>query len=258
MKMRALLAANWKMHLYPQQAEALLRELRRLEVEAGAWSFPIVVCPSYLYLPMATQLLSGTSYQVGAQNGYPGEFGAYTGEVSMAQLKAVGCTHAIVGHSERRQYFEERGELLRQKIQDALGRGLKVIYCIGETRPQREAGETLSILETQLREALTGIEVIWENLIIAYEPVWAIGTGLNATPQQAQEAHAFIRGWLRENGASADKIPILYGGSIKSSNAESLFTQPDVDGGLVGGASLVAADFWAIAAALQKAKGAPV
>jgi triosephosphate isomerase len=135
---------------------------------------------------------------------------------------------------------------------------LKVIYCIGETRPQREAGETLSILETQLRETLTGIEVIWENLIIAYEPVWAIGTGLNATPQQAQEAHAFIRGWLRENGASADKIPILYGGSIKPSNAESLFTQPDVDGGLVGGASLVAADFWAIAAALQKAKGAPV
>jgi triosephosphate isomerase len=123
MKMRALLAANWKMHLYSQQAEALLRELRRLEVEAGAWLFPIVVCPSYLYLPMAIQLLSGTSYQVGAQNGYPGEFGAYTGEVSMAQLKALGCTHVIVGHSERRQYFEERGSFCGKRFKMRRGAG---------------------------------------------------------------------------------------------------------------------------------------
>jgi triosephosphate isomerase len=253
---RTFLAANWKMHLYPGEAEMLLQQLRLLEAEKGAWPFPVVVCPAHVYLSLAVERLSGTSLQVGAQNGYPGEFGAYTGEVSMAQLRAVGCTHVIVGHSERRQYFGEKGAFLQKKVQDAQARSLKVIYCIGETRAEREAGETFAILEGQLREALSGVDVAWDKLIIAYEPVWAIGTGLNATPQQAQEAHGFIREWLRKAGAPAEAVPILYGGSVKPANAEELFAQPDVDGGLVGGASLIAADFWAIAAALQKAKGA--
>ncbi len=253
--MPAFLAANWKMHLYPDQAEALLLELKRLEAEKGAWPFPVVLCPSHLYLARAVSLLAGSAYTVGAQNGYPGEFGAYTGEVSMAQLKAIGCTHVIIGHSERRQYFDERGDFLRAKVQDAQSRDLTAIYCIGETRSEREAGETFQVLQAQLEEALGEGGITWKRLVIAYEPVWAIGTGLNATPEQAQEAHAFIRAWLRKVGAPADKIPILYGGSIKPSNAEGLFAQPDVNGGLVGGASLIAADFWAIAEALLKAKG---
>jgi triosephosphate isomerase len=235
---RTFLAANWKMHLYPGEAEMLLQQLRLLEAEKGAWPFPVVVCPAHVYLSLAVERLSGTSLQVGAQNGYPGEFGAYTGEVSMAQLRAVGCTHVIVGHSERRQYFGEKGGLLQKKVQDAQARTLKVIYCIGETRAEREAGETFAILEGQLREALSGVDVAWDKLIIAYEPVWAIGA------------------WLRKAGAPAEAVPILYGGSVKPANAEELFAQPDVDGGLVGGASLIAADFWAIAAALQQATGA--
>ncbi len=251
--MQAFLAANWKMHLYPSQAEALLLDLKRLESAEGPWPFPVVLCPPHIYLSMALGLLAESTFQVGAQNGYPGESGAYTGEVSMAQLRAIGCTHVIVGHSERRQYFGEKGALLKAKVQDARARGLTVIYCIGETSAQREAGQTFAILESQLEEALQE-EVGWERLVIAYEPVWAIGTGHNATPQQAQEAHAFIRGWLKKAGAPAHQIPILYGGSIKPANAEELFAQPDVNGGLVGGASLIATDFWAIAASLQKAK----
>ncbi len=255
--MQAFLAANWKMHLYPDQVDALLMELRRLETLEGPRPFPVVLCPSYIYLLRAIQLLAGSSYKVGAQNGYPGEFGAYTGEVSMAQLKATGCTHVIIGHSERRQYFGESGTLLRDKVRDAHRRDLTAIYCVGETKAQREAGETFHVLQAQLEEALGEGDILWEKLVIAYEPVWAIGTGLNATPEQAQEAHAFIRAWLKKAGAPALKIPILYGGSIKPSNAEGIFAQPDVNGGLVGGASLIATDFWAIAAALQKAKGTP-
>lgn len=255
--MQALLAANWKMHLYPNQVDVLLKELRELEALEGPWPFPVVLCPSYIYLPRAIQLLAGSSYRVGAQNGYPGEFGAYTGEVSMAQLKATGCTHVIIGHSERRQYFGERGSFLRDKVRDAQHRDLTAIYCVGETKSQREAGETFHVLQVQLEEALGEGGILWEKLVIAYEPVWAIGTGLNATPDQAQEAHAFIRKWLKKAGAPASEIPILYGGSIKPSNAMDLFAQPDVNGGLVGGASLIARDFWEIAAALQKAKGTP-
>ncbi len=251
--MRALLAANWKMHLFTAQARDLLLELNRLGAEEKM-PFPIVICPSHIHLRMAKEHLAAC--EVGAQNGYPGEFGAYTGEVSMAQLWELGCRYVIVGHSERRQYFGEAGALLRDKVLDAQARGLRVIYCVGETAAQRQAGQTLTVLQRQLEEVLRGATIAWSQLILAYEPVWAIGTGVNATPQQAQEAHAFIRARLKDLGAPEEAIPLLYGGSIKPNNAEALFSQPDVDGGLVGGASLVAQDFWAIAQALKKAKGA--
>ncbi|MEN3040668.1 MAG: triose-phosphate isomerase [Bacteroidia bacterium] len=247
--MRRLLAANWKMHLYPNQAQALLRALRQ-HWDALRWNtHETVIFPPSLYLREAVELLRGAPLKVGAQNGYPGEFGAFTGEISMAQIAACGAEWVLVGHSERRQYFGEVSALLQEKLLDAQHRGLRVIYCVGESLSHRQRGETLPILRQQLVEVLSS-GVDWTRLAIAYEPVWAIGTGVNATPSQAQEAHAFIRSVIGEFGAPADSIPILYGGSLKPENARELFEQPDIDGGLVGGASLRADSFIAIASAL--------
>lgn len=248
--MRKLLAANWKMHLYPEEARTLAEQLRHRWQEEGWHALPTVIFPPSLYLREIAQLLKGSSLEVGAQNAYPGEFGAFTGEISTAQVKAAGGTWLIVGHSERRQYFSEKAPLLQRKLIDAHQRGLKVIYCIGETLEERKRGETLAVLRQQIVEVLQGVGVSWAYLAIAYEPVWAIGTGVNATPEQAQEAHAFVRQLLAELGAPAEHIPILYGGSLKPENAYELFQQPDIDGGLVGGASLQAESFAAIAAAL--------
>lgn len=247
--MRKLLAANWKMHLYPADATALLVELRRLWKENGWESLPTIIFPPALYLREAVEIYRDMSLAIGAQNGYPGEFGAYTGEISMAQIYACGARWVLIGHSERRTYFGETEELLRQKVSDALARGLSVMYCIGETLAQRQKGETLNVLRRQLETVLSP-SLPWERVAVAYEPVWAIGTGVNATPEQAQEAHAFIRQVLSAMGAPAHAIPVLYGGSLKPENAHELFTQPDVDGGLVGGASLKASSFAAIADAL--------
>lgn len=245
--MRKLLAANWKMHLYPSQVaplvQAILARWSRAPHARG------VIFPPMLYLREVADMLQNTPLAAGAQNGYPGEFGAYTGEVSMAQIAAVGAQWVLVGHSERRQYFGESAPFLRDKITDAQNRGLQVMYCIGETLTQRQAGETFSVLRQQLTETLPET-INWSRFAIAYEPVWAIGTGINATPDQAQEAHAFIRSVLVEMGAPAQEIPILYGGSLKPDNAKALFAQPDVDGGLVGGASLQAESFLSIAAQL--------
>ncbi|MCS6790051.1 MAG: triose-phosphate isomerase [Bacteroidia bacterium] len=248
--MRKLLAANWKMHLYADTAQALAQQLRHHWQEKGWQNLPTVIFPPLLYLREIANILKHSSIQVGAQNAYPGEFGAFTGEVSVAQVSASGGAWLIVGHSERRQYFAEKAPLLQRKLLDAQHRGLKVIYCIGETLEERRCGETLNVLRQQILEVLQGVSVAWNQLAIAYEPVWAIGTGINATPDQAQEAHAFIRQLLTELGAPASHIPILYGGSLKPENAHELFRQPDIDGGLVGGASLQANSFAAIAAAL--------
>ncbi|MCX7763290.1 MAG: triose-phosphate isomerase [Bacteroidia bacterium] len=247
--MRKLLAANWKMHLYPHEVQSLLNALIAHWTKRGWTSHPTVIFPPALYLREAVSITQGTPLMIGAQNAFPGEFGAFTGEISMAQIAAVGVQWVLVGHSERRQYFGEKEAFLREKVQDALKRGLRVMYCIGETLAQREAGETLRVLKQQLEEVLKdGMK--WDRLAIAYEPVWAIGTGVNATPHQAQEAHAYIRTVLRDLGAPAEAIPILYGGSLKPENSSQLFSQPDVDGGLVGGASLKAESFIAIAEAL--------
>lgn len=246
--MRKLLAANWKMHLYPHQVQPLLRGI----IAGWQGDLPGVIFPPMIYLREVVESLRDTPLQVGAQNGYPGESGAFTGEVSMAQIAASGARWVLIGHSERRQYFGESAGLLRQKILDARQRGLHVMYCIGETLAQRQAGETFLALRQQIEESLPDLEE-WTGLAIAYEPVWAIGTGINATPEQAQQAHAFIRAVLGERGAPAAQIPILYGGSLKPDNADDLFAQPDVDGGLVGGASLQAESFLAIAARLWSA-----
>ncbi|MCS7296867.1 MAG: triose-phosphate isomerase [Bacteroidia bacterium] len=251
--MRRLLAANWKMHLYPEEAISLLQEIRSLWERNGWQTLPTVIFPPILYLREAVSLLRGMTLAVGAQNGYPGEFGAFTGEVSMAQIAACGAKWVLVGHSERRYYFGESHELLQQKLKDAQRRGLSVIYCVGETLSQREAGQTFDVLSQQIEEVLQG-EILWEKLAIAYEPVWAIGTGVHATPAQAQEAHAFIRSLLQAKGAPAASMPILYGGSLKPENASEIFSQADVDGGLVGGASLKSESFAAIAACLIAGK----
>lgn len=254
--MRALLAANWKMHLYEEAASDLLLALRR-QADAEGVPIPIVICPPFIYLKLAVALLGGSALAVGAQNGYPGEFGAVTGEVSMAQLARLGCKYVIVGHSERRQLLGEKGPFLRKKVLDAQEWGLSVLYCVGETWAEREAGQTEAVLAQQLEEVLGDSLPSWQRLLIAYEPVWAIGSGHSATAEQAEAAHRFIRMQLRKLGAPAESVPILYGGSLKAANAAALFAQPNVDGGLVGGASLSASEFWAIYRALLKTKRPP-
>ncbi|MCX7605871.1 MAG: triose-phosphate isomerase [Bacteroidia bacterium] len=252
--MRRLLAGNWKMHLYPAEAEALAEQLQRLWSTAERHRLPTVVFPPCLYLWKVAQILRGGPIAVGAQNGYPGEFGAFTGEVSMAQLAASGAEWVLIGHSERRQYFGEDGALLRKKLLSAQERGVHVIYCVGETLEHRNSQQTFQVLYHQLREVLSEGDIEWDRFVLAYEPVWAIGTGVNATPEQAQEVHSFLRGELDTFGAPADRVPILYGGSLKPENADLIFAQLDVDGGLVGGASLQADSFAAIADALLRSK----
>nr|BAL57855.1 triosephosphate isomerase [uncultured Bacteroidetes bacterium] len=238
------------MHLYAREALALATEIKKVWQRRGWEGLPTVLFPPFLYLREIVALFSGDTVAVGAQDGYPGQFGAYTGEVSMAQLADSGVRWVLVGHSERRRYFGEESPILREKVQSAQAWGLSVLYCVGETLEQRQAGETFTVLRQQVREVLEGLPIKWEGFALAYEPVWAIGTGHNATPAQAQEAHAFLRELLAQMGAPADTLPILYGGSLKPENARELFAQPDVDGGLVGGASLQAPSFTAIAEAL--------
>ncbi|MCS7163214.1 MAG: triose-phosphate isomerase [Bacteroidia bacterium] len=252
--MRLILAANWKMHLLPEEARQLAQEI------VQGWpkfAPPLrgILFPPFLYLGAVEAQVRGTSLEVGAQNGYPGGFGPYTGEVSMQQIAAIGARWVLVGHSERRQHFGERGPLLRRKVMDAQQRGLSVLYCVGETAAERAAGQTFAVLARQIAEVLEDSSISWERLALAYEPVWAIGTGHNATAAQAQEAHAFLRNLLAQKGAPAHQIPILYGGSLKPENAPELFAQPDVDGGLVGGASLKAETFLPLAEILLRRKG---
>ena len=191
--------------------------------------------------------------EVGAQNMHQAESGAYTGEVSAKMLLNVHVTTVILGHSERREYFHETDELLQQKVDAALKNGLEVVFCFGEKLDERHLGNHFTVVEKQLRKALFHLsKEDWKNIILAYEPVWAIGTGMTATPEQAQEMHAFIRKTISDNysEALAEGVSILYGGSVKPNNAEEIFGKPDVDGGLIGGASLNAQDFAAIIKAM--------
>jgi len=207
----------------------------------------ILICPPVqLLFPMA-KAVAGTQIRLGAQNAHYETQGAFTGEVSVPMLADTGCTHIIIGHSERRQIFLEDNVLLSRKVRAVVAGGLQVIYCVGETLAQRDMGQTQLLIQNQLTEVLNR-EVSPDRLIVAYEPVWAIGTGKTATPQQAQEVHAFIRKWLGDayGKAAAAQIRILYGGSVKPGNAAELLGQPDIDGALVGGACLAAEDFLAI------------
>jgi triosephosphate isomerase len=216
-----LIAGNWKMYKGPGAAAEFCVGLREEELEG----VDVVVAPPFVSLAVAVQLLAGTEIAVAAQNVHWEEEGAYTGEISPAMLLELGVYGAIVGHSERRQYFGENDENVRKRAQGALAAGMFVIGCVGETEDERERGETESVLERQV----SAFEAD-DNLVLAYEPVWAIGTGKTATPETAQEAHAFIKSLL--------DVPVLYGGSVKPDNAAILLSQPDVDGALVGGASL--------------------
>lgn len=241
--------------MYTDREEAV-QLARAVVAEVGdPGAVQVAVCPPFVNLEAVRQVIAGTPVQLGAQNMHHEEAGAYTGEVSAAMLKAVGCRYVILGHSERRQYFGETDEGINRKIKRALQHALVPIVCVGETLEERQAEQAAAVVTRQVRAALDGVALASaEALVIAYEPVWAIGTGHTATPEQAQEMHALIRRLLIEQYGEAlgGALHILYGGSVKPSNAADLFGQPDVDGGLIGGASLKAADFAAIVRAAHR------
>jgi len=230
-----LIAGNWKMYKGPAETAEFCLGLREQELEG----VDVVVCPPFVSLAVAVQLLAGTEIAVAAQNVHWEAEGAYTGEVSPPMLRELGVYGAIVGHSERRQYFGETDDTVGQRVLAALEAGLFVIACIGETEAERELGQTEGVLRRQL-----SVFEPDDNLVLAYEPVWAIGTGKTATPDMAQAAHAFIKSQL--------DAPVLYGGSVKPDNAAELLAQPDVDGALVGGASLELESFTAICHAASR------
>lgn len=235
------------MNMHIGEAVALVNDLKPLV--AGIDGVDIVVCPVFTALHAVSQTIDGTNIQLGAQNCYTKESGAYTGEVSPQFLQDAGCSWAIIGHSERRQYFGESNAFLNEKLKFALSAGLKVMFCIGETLEERESGKMDDVLRSQVLEGLAGLsEADFASVSIAYEPVWAIGTGVTATPEQAEDAHAFVRNLVKEQfGPSvADNVRIQYGGSMKPDNAAELMAKPNVDGGLIGGASLKADSFAAI------------
>ncbi|MGD9388280.1 MAG: triose-phosphate isomerase [Gammaproteobacteria bacterium] len=243
---RILVAGNWKMHGSRELTQALVSGLA--QEFAGGSPCEIAVCPPYPYLEAAVAAAAGTAVAVGAQDVSDQDQGAFTGQVSGAMLAELGCRYAIVGHSERRTLNGETDELVAQKFIAAQRHGLVPILCVGESLEEREAEETEAVVARQIRAvvAAAGIEA-FERAIIAYEPIWAIGTGRTATPDQAQTVHAFIRGLLaKENAKIADFVKVLYGGSVKAANAAEIFAMPDVDGGLVGGASLEVAGFASI------------
>jgi len=251
-----LIAGNWKMFKTAREAVAFARELQPLVNEIT--EVTIVVAPTFVALQPVAEALHGSNIAVAAQDLYWEREGAFTGEVSAAMIKDAGAAYAIIGHSERRRLFGETDQTVNRKIGAAIASGLTPILCVGETLDEREKNETLAVLDRQLRDGLdrfTGDQVA--EMIVAYEPVWAIGTGRNATAVQAQEAHAHIRARLRQwfGGAAADRCRILYGGSVKPDNIAELVREPDVDGGLVGGASL---DVKSFAALVRNARPAAV
>jgi triosephosphate isomerase len=247
---KKFIAGNWKMFASTAMADALASAVVR--GIGGETRFHVAVCPPFPYLERVGRLLKGSPVALGAQNLYPEKEGAFTGEVSPGMLVDVGCSHVIVGHSERRHKLGEDDAFINRKVHAGLAAGLTVILCVGETLPEREVGHTEQVLDRQITAGLAGVSPqAVGRLVLAYEPVWAIGTGKNATPQQAQDAHAFLRRRVREltSAAAADALVIQYGGSVKPENAAALLHQPDVDGALVGGASLQADSFLAIAGA---------
>jgi triosephosphate isomerase len=247
---KKFIAGNWKMFTTAASAEKLAADvIKGLGAETR---ITIAVCPPFPYLECAAAVVRGSLVELGAQNLYPEKEGAFTGEVSPTMLVDVGCKHVILGHSERRHKLGETDAFINRKVHAALTAGLHVILCVGETLEEREANQTEKVLDTQLTNGLSGVSAeSLTRLVLAYEPVWAIGTGKNATPLQAQEAHAFLRRRVGDLSGSkaAENLLIQYGGSVKPDNAKSLLTQPDVDGALVGGASLQAGQFLDIARA---------
>ena len=241
---RPLFAGNWKMYKTPQEAADTAKQL--VEQVREVADVDIMIAPPFTALESVSRVIKNSPVALGAQNLYWEDEGAYTGEISAPMLKSAGCQYAIIGHSERRQYFGETDKTVNQKIQAAIQVGLKPVFCIGETEQEREAEQTLSVLDKQVRKGLERlVPEQLDTLIIAYEPVWAIGTGKTATEDQAQEVHQFIRSLIEKSFGNdlSKSIRILYGGSVKPDNILNLMAMPDIDGALVGGASLSADSF---------------
>ncbi len=239
---RKLVVGNWKMHGSRPANAQLLDGI----VQGRPYGCDVAVCVPFPYLSETAVALAGSDVRWGAQDCSAHEQGAYTGEVSASMLHEFGCRYAIVGHSERRQYHHEGDQLVADKAKAALARGVTPIVCVGETLAQREAGETEAVVKRQLSAVIHTLTHCAGEMVVAYEPVWAIGTGRTATPEQAQAVHALLRAQLLAATSRAAEMKILYGGSVKPDNAATLFAQTDIDGGLIGGASLKAADFIAI------------
>jgi len=241
-----LVAGNWKMNKTFQEAEDLTAQITEAVETLDSPNVEVILCPPALYLEMVLDLTDETYVAVGAQNISEYEFGAYTGEISAPMLSSMEVEYCIIGHSERRKYFQESNQLLAQKVKSTLKFEFSPIFCCGELLPEREVGKHFEVVKNQLKESLFDLdENDFRNVVIAYEPVWAIGTGKTASPQQAQEMHAFIRQLIQTkygDRVTQDTI-ILYGGSCNAGNAFELFSQPDVDGGLIGGASLKPQEF---------------
>jgi len=255
---KPLIAGNWKMHGSLAQVQTLIENIK----QGAAFDnhVDVLILPPFPYLTFAHTLLAHSAILLGAQNLYVGAQGAFTGEVSAPMLKDVGCQYVLIGHSERRTILQETLALVAAKFKAAVEAGLKPILCIGETQTERESGQTEKVIEQQLTSVVEWVGVdAFQDAVIAYEPVWAIGTGLTATPEQAQAVHVFIRKHLAQNNvALAKTIRILYGGSMKAENAASLLAMPDIDGGLIGGASLDANSFLQICkAAVNSGRGHP-
>lgn len=246
--MKKLIAGNWKMNGSAASNAALVQALL---AGAADWKCLVAVCVPAPYLAQVQALVAGTGIDLGAQDVSQHEAGAYTGEVSAGMLRDFAVRYAIVGHSERRQYHGETDALVATKAQRALAAGITPIVCVGETLEEREAGRTEEVVKRQLAAVIHTNGHCISEIVVAYEPVWAIGTGKTASPEQAQQVHAVLRAQLRAASAKADRVPILYGGSMNAANAAQLLSQPDIDGGLVGGAALKAADFLTIIAAAQ-------
>ena len=251
---KKIVAGNWKMNLDKAEALSLTKEIMEALGDLPQ-DQRVMVCPPSIHLGPVVELTAGSkALEVGGQNMHQAASGAYTGEISGAMLKSYGINSVLLGHSERRAYFHEGNDLLRQKVDAALASGIEVVYCFGEMLEERENDTHFQVVSTQLKEALFHLEAAqWKNIVLAYEPVWAIGTGRTASPEQAQEMHAHIRGVLAQHYGEecADEVSILYGGSVKPDNAREIFGQADVDGGLIGGASLKKDDFMAIVAAMS-------
>ncbi len=246
---RNIVAGNWKMNKTFQEAEELIDQIV-VGMDEKALKCELIICPPALYLEVASDYAEESRLSVGAQNVSEHEKGAFTGEISAPMLDSVDVEYCIVGHSERRKYFGETNDLLAKKVDILLDYGIQPIFCCGEVLEEREKAVQFDIVKKQISESLFHLSADeFSNIIVAYEPVWAIGTGKTASPDQAQEMHAFIRGLIDEKygKAAADDVSILYGGSCNPGNARSLFSNPDVDGGLIGGASLKADDFLSIA-----------
>lgn len=247
-----IVAGNWKMNNNISETKELIEGLKNA-LQSVNTDARVIVSPTYINLTTAIDSAANSSIEVAAQNMHQAKNGAYTGEISAGMLTSIGIQSVILGHSERRTYFGENDTQLAEKVNTALENGLETIFCFGELLEDRKSNNHFTVVESQLKNALFHLEVdAWKNIVLAYEPVWAIGTGETASPEQVQEMHAFIRNLIKDTYGNdvAENVSILYGGSVKPGNAEEIFSKKDVDGGLIGGASLNVEDFTAIIAAI--------